>query len=164
MQMQIAFVLLAYLYLPSTEAEALSPAIPEQFVCSASLILVGHVLSAKNDDVIHLTIRVDKLLGTAHHYPQLTAEPIVQEGDILNADSSASATFDLKQGPHFPGLRMLTDGPRRIVDDDKEIISLFIGEELLVGVDMGAKPNPWANVWYLNETNWVKRAFAGCQR
>jgi len=59
---------------------------------------------------------------------------------------------------------MLTDGPRRIVDDDKEIISLFIGEELLVGVDMGAKPNPWANVWYLNETNWVKRAFAGCQR
>jgi hypothetical protein len=59
-------------------AQAMSTARPEQFVCSISRILIGHVLRATNDDRLNLTIRVDQVLGVADTVSQNAAAPIIE--------------------------------------------------------------------------------------
>jgi hypothetical protein len=162
--MRVILGLLALLFLLPRDANAIAPAYPEQYVCSASHILLGYVLKATSDNAVHLTVRVDKILGVADRDPRFGAIPIVGFGDILTADSPIPAAFDFQQGPHFPGFKVLTDGPRQIFDNDNEVLPLFLRKELLIAVDMQSTPSPWANVWYPSETYWVQHVFSKCKR
>jgi hypothetical protein len=147
----------------SGEAKALSPASPAQFVCSASHIFSGRVLKATNDEVLHLTIRVDQILGVAAPGEQTASFPVLQKNDVITAESSISAVFDNTSNPELPGLHVLKDGPRQIFDNDSEIIPLFVGNEFLFGLNQRVSES-WVDIWYPTEKGWLQRIFASCNR
>jgi hypothetical protein len=136
---------------------------PAQFVCSASHIFSGRVLKATNDEVLHLTIRVDQILGVAAPREQTASFPVLQKNDVITAESSISAVFDNRSSPGLPGLHVLKDGPRQIFDNDSEIIPLFVGNEFLFGLNQRVSESG-VDIWYLAEKGWLRRIFAGCNR
>jgi hypothetical protein len=140
------------------DAKALSPARPEQFVCSASRIFVGHVLKATNDDRLNLTIRVDQILGIArtNTVSPNVSSPIVERNDIVTTSSTISQA--LKNIGSW-------SGSRQIYDNDPGIIPLFIDKEFIFGTYMYWLLDRYelgVDVWQLKERDWIQRTLTGC--
>jgi hypothetical protein len=123
-----AVVLCVAFGLPFPEAaKAILPVTPQQEICPQSHIFVGQVLKATNDDLLHLTFRVRQVLATR---AAGAGRPVVQAGDTLTADVSFGDVFGI-----------FKNADRLVTDNNPEILSLFVGNEFLFGMNVQGRPN-----------------------